>query len=50
MIRRRQFGLGAAALALAPMINRGARADNAKNVLRVVPQANHRCSIPISRV
>jgi peptide/nickel transport system substrate-binding protein len=39
MISRRQLGLGAAALALAPITNRAARADNAKNVLRVVPQA-----------
>ena len=39
MIGRRQLGLGAAALALAPVTHRVARADEAKNVLRVVPQA-----------
>jgi peptide/nickel transport system substrate-binding protein len=39
MIGRRQLSLGAVALALATITNRGAGADNAKSVLRVVPQA-----------
>ncbi|MGA8197456.1 MAG: hypothetical protein WB902_29300 [Acetobacteraceae bacterium] len=39
MIGRRRFGIGGAALAVTTGFNRGARAQPATTVLRVVPQA-----------
>ena len=39
MIGRRTFGVGGAALVLSAGFDRGTRAQGAKSVLRVVPQA-----------